>query len=451
MDRVYKKGLSIFLVLLMVLGGISGVIVPSGGTAHASVSFAGGTGTASDPYQIATADQLNEVRNYLGAYYKLTADIDLSSYVNWMPIGGVEGDNDFTYFFYGNIDGNGYKVTNLKINRPEKVWVGLFGANSGNISNMFLENVEVKGSFYVGGLVGENYHGTVTNSYVTGSVMGTVSVGSVVGEGPITAIAAAIAGVTAPVEGATPVAVLSDTAGYTATIAWNPEDATFAAVASYTATIEITPKPGYTITGVPANFFTVAGAITSNAAGSGVVTAVFPATSAVPITTAAIAGVTVPVVGETPVATIADTAEYTAAIAWTPSDTSFAGAASYTATISLTPKPAYTLAGVAKNFFKVAGAITTNAAGSGVVTAVFPATASIPIATAEIAGVTAPVAGAMPITSIADTAEYTAAIAWTPADATFAGAASYTATISLTPKPGFTLAGVAKDFFTVAG
>lgn len=42
--------------------------------AYAAVSFAGGTGLEGDPYQIATAEQLNAVRNYLGAgiYFELT-------------------------------------------------------------------------------------------------------------------------------------------------------------------------------------------------------------------------------------------------------------------------------------------------------------------------------------------------------------------------------------------
>ena len=90
---------------------------------------------------------------------------------------------------------------------------------------------------------------------------------------------AAIAGVTAPVSGATPTAAIADTTEYTATIAWSPADNPFAASTAYTATITITPKAGYTLTGVAANFFTVAGAEATNAINSGVVTAVFPATA----------------------------------------------------------------------------------------------------------------------------------------------------------------------------
>ena len=89
-----------------------------------------------------------------------------------------------------------------------------------------------------------------------------------------------IAGVTAPVTGATPVTTITDTTEYTATIAWAPTSTPFAAITAYTATITITPKTGYTLTGVAANFFTVAGATATNSADSGVVSAVFPATAA---------------------------------------------------------------------------------------------------------------------------------------------------------------------------
>ncbi|NPV91921.1 MAG: choice-of-anchor D domain-containing protein [Firmicutes bacterium] len=189
---------------------------------------------------------------------------------------------------------------------------------------------------------------------------------------------AAIAGVTAPVKGAAPVDTIAAIDEYTATISWSPADATFAPSTVYTATITITPKAGYTLTGVAENFFTVAGATATNPANSGVVTAVFPATAAgdTVISTAAIAGVTAPVKGAAPVDTIAATDEYTATISWSPADATFAPSTVYTATITITPKAGYTLTGVAENFFTVAGATATNPANSGVVTAVFPATSA---------------------------------------------------------------------------
>ena len=52
-----------------------------------SAQFAGGSGTSGDPYQIATALQLDSVRNHLSSHYILTANIDLSEYSDWIPIG----------------------------------------------------------------------------------------------------------------------------------------------------------------------------------------------------------------------------------------------------------------------------------------------------------------------------------------------------------------------------
>ncbi|WP_219835402.1 S-layer homology domain-containing protein [Paenibacillus sp. R14(2021)] len=177
-------------------------------------------------------------------------------------------------------------------------------------------------------------------------------------------------------------------------------------------------------------------------------------TDLVPIGTASIVGVTPPVRGASPVSAIAATNEYTAAIAWSPAASVFAPSTVYTATITLTPKAGYTLTGVSKNFFTVAGASSvTNDADSGIVTAVFPATAAAPspIGTAAIVGVTPPVRNASPVSAIAATNEYTAAIAWSPAASVFAPSTAYTATITLTPKAGYTLTGISKNFFTVAG
>lgn len=97
----------------------------------------------------------------------------------------------------------------------------------------------------------------------------------------VTLNTAAISGVTAPVRGAAPVTSLAGTSEYTTAIAWSPAvNGTFAASTVYTATITLTPKTGYTTTGVAANFFTVSGATATNSADSGVITAVFPATAA---------------------------------------------------------------------------------------------------------------------------------------------------------------------------
>lgn len=96
---------------------------------------------------------------------------------------------------------------------------------------------------------------------------------------------AAIPGVTPPVTGAIPVTSITETAQYTGTVIWSPtiaENGKFAAGTEYEATIMLSPKAGYTFTGVTQNFFTVAGATALNADNAGIVLARFPATDAEP-------------------------------------------------------------------------------------------------------------------------------------------------------------------------
>jgi prepilin-type N-terminal cleavage/methylation domain-containing protein len=106
----------------------------------------------------------------LSGKYILMANLDLSSYNNWNPIG-----NNATSFT-GQFDGNGLVIKNLTINRPSTNYQGLFGytSSTAKLMNIGLENVNVTGYTCTGGLVGEN-DGIITSSYSTGSVMGTGS------------------------------------------------------------------------------------------------------------------------------------------------------------------------------------------------------------------------------------------------------------------------------------
>lgn len=171
------------------------------------------------------------------------------------------------------------------------------------------------------------------------------------------------------------------------------------------------------------------------------------------ITTSALEGVSAPVAGAVPASAVTPGTEFSGVISWSPSAITFDQNTEYTATITVTPNAGYTLTGVSENFFMVAGATTvTNTTDSGVVTAVFPQTGSLAtIATAEIAGVTIPVKDETPVSAIAATDEYTATIAWNPSHDPFKADTVYTATIALTAKPGYTLAGVPENFFTLSG
>jgi len=192
---------------------------------------------------------------------------------------------------------------------------------------------------------------------------------------------AAIEGITIPRARRTPVNTIIENAQYTGTITWSPAiSEIFERNTQYTATITLTAKTGFTLQGVAANFFNVAGAISvSNNANTGVVTAVFPATSAeiivITVNSAVISGVAVPVIGQIPITEIVETAQYRGTVTWSPAvSETFAEATQYTATIMLTEKEGYTFDGVRANFFKVAGATATNSEDSGIVMAKFPST-----------------------------------------------------------------------------
>ena len=142
------------------------------------IIFAGGDGSEANPYQVATAEQLNSVRYYLDKHFQQTADIDLSSYKNgsgWEPIGSNSSP------FTGTFDGNGNTISNLTINRSTTDYIGLFGiTDNAEIQNTKLENATITGRHYTGALVGWN-EGTITNSYATGAVSGGAWVGGLVG------------------------------------------------------------------------------------------------------------------------------------------------------------------------------------------------------------------------------------------------------------------------------
>ncbi len=82
--------------------------------------------------------------------------------------------NLYIPYFAGEFDGSGRTISNLSFNFDSVSQVGLFGylASGGRVSNLGVENADITGSQYVGGLVAENWQGTVNNSYSTGSVTG---------------------------------------------------------------------------------------------------------------------------------------------------------------------------------------------------------------------------------------------------------------------------------------
>ena len=99
-----------------------------------------------------------------------------SSFKEWTPV-GVGYDSSYTGIF----DGKNNTISGLYFSNQDKVYVGLFGYNSGKISNVGILDSYFYGASSVGGVIGTNY-GTITNCYNAGSVNGTSdSVGGVSG------------------------------------------------------------------------------------------------------------------------------------------------------------------------------------------------------------------------------------------------------------------------------
>jgi hypothetical protein len=155
--------------------------------------YRGSSGTAEDPYQIATAQdliKLGETPEDYDKHFILTADIDLDPNLDGRRVFAKAVVGEFS----GVFDGNGYTISYLTIRGDS--CLGLFGqlGPGATISNLVLEAADIKGSGgYVGGervgsLAGHN-GGSITSCYSTGSVTGDRLVGGLVGsnDGSITA------------------------------------------------------------------------------------------------------------------------------------------------------------------------------------------------------------------------------------------------------------------------
>jgi len=164
----------------------------------ASAQFAGGDGTQANPWQIKTATQLDDVRNYLTPtemkYFKLMNDIDLKDLgetTNWVPYTATVGNalnptSANTNGAYMNFDGNGYVIKNLRIADPNLSvnYQSFTGFLWGRIQNLGLVNVYINcpksgtvaafGAYVGSATPGTNDSrvGVIENCFATGYISG---------------------------------------------------------------------------------------------------------------------------------------------------------------------------------------------------------------------------------------------------------------------------------------
>ncbi|MEW6061284.1 MAG: GLUG motif-containing protein [Bacteroidota bacterium] len=143
-----------------------------------------GSGTSGSPYLISSFGNLLWITvnpSSWSSYFRQTADINADS-SSWQD--GLTPIGNYLTAFTGTYDGNNHTISNLSINRPGTNFIGMFGVGTtATIKNLGLVNVNITGNVYVGGLIGwlGGNSATITNCYVTGSVVGDSSVGGVVG------------------------------------------------------------------------------------------------------------------------------------------------------------------------------------------------------------------------------------------------------------------------------
>ena len=149
-----------------------------------------GFGIKTNPYLIEDAEDLkllaekvNSGEAYANTYFKQTADIDLNNETNWTPIGTVTNDGKDARPFKGTFDGDGYKITKLKVTGNSDN-AGLFG----NVWGATIQNCnvtgEIEGNNFVGGIVGSTGKNTkILNCSFQGDVKGNECVGGIAGWG----------------------------------------------------------------------------------------------------------------------------------------------------------------------------------------------------------------------------------------------------------------------------
>ena len=134
-------------------------------------------GTAAHPFLIENIQNLQCIRDNPDVYwesqhFKQTADIDLSALPAWTSTIGTSA-----VAFTGSYDGNGKKITGLRVELTGSR-AGLFGTTNGaTLSNLTLDNAVISipqnsVTGYLGALVGFAVNTEITNVHSSGTVQG---------------------------------------------------------------------------------------------------------------------------------------------------------------------------------------------------------------------------------------------------------------------------------------
>jgi hypothetical protein len=173
---------------VIVLSAIVFLLIPS----PSQAKYSGGTGSPENPYRIGTAEDLNDIGNHEGDWDKcfvLVNDINLVDYTGtqFNIIGYYTSYYEPNKPFTGVFDGNGHSISNFTYD-CNKGYVGLFAyvsSSAAEIKDLTLvdPNVLAGSGRSVGALVGWLQHATIAGCVVSGgNVSGYRMVGGLVGE-----------------------------------------------------------------------------------------------------------------------------------------------------------------------------------------------------------------------------------------------------------------------------
>ncbi len=130
--------------------------------------------------EITNCIELQNMQDDLTADYILANDIDCIDTINWNLGAGFDPivDNAPSTKFEGTLNGNGYTISNLFINRPTEYYVGFIRYLQGaSINNVVLLDVDITGYMYVGGLAGYSENTDITKCGSTGVIKHTNTYG----------------------------------------------------------------------------------------------------------------------------------------------------------------------------------------------------------------------------------------------------------------------------------
>lgn len=152
--------------------------------ANPVMGFAGGEGTAEDPYQISNIVELQKMNEYKSSHFVLVNNINADVTRDWnggsgfFPVGNINDE------FSGSLDGDGYFIDGLYINYPTITRVGLFGfTKKAVIKNLSITNGFVVGYSSTAGIVGHGIDTNIYSSSFEGRVQGKILTSGIIAYG----------------------------------------------------------------------------------------------------------------------------------------------------------------------------------------------------------------------------------------------------------------------------